>query len=537
MNSVCAMKRTFKTKHILLSLMAVQILVLVSIGSGVLQLLFSLVSYCEDHKQPLRSTWNTPSTNIRHVTQFNNTRPHIIFILADDLGYRDVGYHGSRIRTPNIDRLAMSGIRLENYYTQAVCSPTRGQLLTGRYQIHTGFQWVLWPASPRGLSLGETTIAEKLRETGYATHIVGKWHLGYFKNNYLPTNRGFDSFFGFLAGHGDHYTHRATFNKMEGYDLMENDKRADMSKYNGTYSTTLFTNKVKQIIQKHNPEKPLFIYLPYQAVHGPLQVPDKYIRMYKNPFVNETRETYAGMVTCMDQGIGQIVKSLKKKGMWNNTLLIFSSDNGGKYEAGASNFPLRGEKCDMWEGGIRVPGFVHSELINKEMAGTVSNELMHVTDWFPTLLRAAGGTINGTKPLDGYDQWETLMYGKPGPRTEILHDILPLNKRRIDTLYDNVLNSTFRASIRIGDWKLMKGHPGSTTPRRPDRNFTTNVWLYNIANDPEETTELSDLYPEKVQTMLQRIEYYRKGMVPCPYIRADRRADPRRRRGFWEPWL
>jgi hypothetical protein len=114
--------------------MAAQILVLVSVASGVLQL-FSIVSYCEDNKQPLRSSWNTPSTNIRHVTQFNNTRPHIIFILADDLGYRDVGYHGSRIRTPNIDRLAMSGIRLENYYTQAVCSPTRGQLLTGRYQV------------------------------------------------------------------------------------------------------------------------------------------------------------------------------------------------------------------------------------------------------------------------------------------------------------------------------------------------------------------------------------------------------------------
>ncbi|XP_053391467.1 arylsulfatase J-like, partial [Mercenaria mercenaria] len=185
-------------------------------------------------------------------------KPNILLIVADDLGYNDVGYHGSEIKTPYIDNLALSGIRLENYYVQPICTPTRGQLLTGRYQIYTGLNWVLRPATPSGLSLVNPTIAEKLRDSGYTTHMVGKWHVGFFKPEYLPTHRGFDSFFGFLTGHSDYYTHITNqFGSyfMSGFDLLENDQPANMSKYSGYYSTNLFADKVKNIVRQHYVDK------------------------------------------------------------------------------------------------------------------------------------------------------------------------------------------------------------------------------------------------------------------------------------------
>ncbi|XP_053375357.1 arylsulfatase B-like [Mercenaria mercenaria] len=478
-------------------------------------------------------TDNDRSGNFVQQSSPDSIKPHILLIVADDLGFNDVGYHGSMIKTPNIDKLALSGVRLENYYVQPVCTPTRGQLLSGRYQIHTGLQWVLWPGTPLGLALDSPTIADKLREAGYSTHIVGKWHVGFFKKEYLPTNRGFDSFFGLLAGHSDYFTHRTGHGRMSGFDLMENDQPVDITKYNGSYSTTLFTNKVKHMIQKHDSDKPLFVFLPYQAVHGPLQVPVKYLEQYEN-VNNSKRKTYAGMVSCMDEGIGEIVESLKQRGMWNNTVLIFTTDNGGDVRRGASNSPLRGGKGSLWEGGIRAAGFVHSMLLDEKMAGSVSKELMHVTDWFPTLVKLAGGHLNGTKPLDGFDQWETIKYGAKTSRREILHDINPRKIASIKPLYNNTFNTTMRASIRIGEWKLLTGYQGKQGPKVPSNQST---WLFNIKKDPWENKELSMKYPEKVQDMLNRLKHYEKGMVPCPLPKEDPRANPSRRNGFWEPWM
>ncbi|XP_053404319.1 arylsulfatase J-like isoform X2 [Mercenaria mercenaria] len=400
---------------------------------------------------------NVPNHRDRYLQAVvNTTRPHIILIVADDLGYNDVGYHGSEIKTPNVDKLALSGVRLENYYVQPVCTPTRGQLLTGRYQIHTGLQWVLWPGTPLGLALDNPTIADKMREAGYATHIVGKWHVGFYKKEYLPTYRGFDSFFGYVSGHTDYYTYKTHHEDMSGIDLMENDQPANISKYYGKYSTRLFTNKAEDIIRKHNPATPMFLYLPYQAVHGPLQAPKAYVDQYEH--IHQTsRKIHAGIATCMDDAVGAIVNTLKLRGMWNNTVLIFTTDNGGKINKGSSNLPLRGGKGMLYEGGIRAVGFVHSMLLDEKVKGSISKELMHVTDWFPTLVKLAGGNLNGTNPLDGFDQWETIRYGMQSTRSEILHDILPKDGSKVDPVNDNILNATKRSSIRIGDWKLMTG--------------------------------------------------------------------------------
>lgn len=482
---------------------------------------------------PPRPKYKEVSETIEH----NNTRPHILLIVADDLGFNDVGYHGSRIKTPNIDNLALTGVRLENYYVQPICTPTRGQLLTGRYQIHTGLQWLLWPTTPYGLGLENPTIADKLREAGYKTHMVGKWHLGFYKPEYLPTNRGFDSFFGFLNGHGDHFNHSMMYRGMDGYDLMENDQPADINRYKGIYSTTLFTDKVKDIIKTHNKDKPLFIYLAYQAVHSPLQVPRFYVDVNEE-FLRETRRQYAGMVTCMDEGVGQVVNAMKQRGLWDNTLLIFTTDNGGNIRRGASNAPLRGEKGCLYEGGVRAVGFVHGKPLGEKRVGSVSRELMHVTDWFPTLVNLAGGSLNGTKPLDGFDQWNTIRYGTKSPRTEILHDINPRETAPGTPLYNNTFNTTRRAALRMGDWKVITGHPvsGPTFGRKSSEDLN-NLWLFNMVEDPNENTDLSQRFPDIALHLLKRLQQYQSEMVPMyDYPPPDPMSNPKLSNGFWKPW-
>ncbi|XP_022099670.1 arylsulfatase B-like [Acanthaster planci] len=282
------------------------------------------------------------------VNPVNCKPPNIIFILADDYGFRDIGYHGSEIKTPNLDKLAAEGVKLENYYVQPICTPTRSQLMSGKYQIHTGLQHgIIWPEQPDCLPLNDVTLAQKLKELGYATHIVGKWHLGIYKRACWPTRRGFDSYFGFLLGSQDYYTHTA----WQGYDFRENEIVA--WNYTGHYSTTVFTQRAQDIIRQHSqtPNKPFFLYLPFQAVHSPLEVPEQYMIPYSH-IQDKFRRIYAGMVACMDEGIGNITQTMDQLGLWEDTVLIFSTDNGGQIAAGGNNWPLRGWKGSLWEGGV-----------------------------------------------------------------------------------------------------------------------------------------------------------------------------------------
>ena len=237
------------------------------------------------------------------------TAPNIVVIVADDLGWNDVGYHGSEIKTPHIDSLAASGVKLQNYYLQPICTPSRSQLLSGRYQIHTGLQHsVIWPGVPNCLPTDIPTLADKLKETGYSTHAVGKWHVGFYKKECTPTYRGFDTFFGFLNGHENYFDH-----SMGGaYDFhdIRYGEETDTDVYKGQYSTHLFIRRAQEIAMKHvemNSEKPLFTYLAYQAVHGPLQAPQSYIEQYKHEdFVDDDRRIFAAMASAMDEGIGNL---------------------------------------------------------------------------------------------------------------------------------------------------------------------------------------------------------------------------------------
>jgi arylsulfatase A-like enzyme len=301
-----------------------------------------------------------------------DTKPNIVVILADDLGNADLGYRGSDIRTPNIDQLAKEGVRAESFYGMPVCTPARAELMTGRYAMRYGLQTlVIFPSHAYGLPTDERTLPQALKEAGYQTAMVGKWHLGHADQKYWPQNRGFDHFYGNLVGEVDYFT-------KERGGLVDWQRDGRFLKEDG-YFTTLIGNEAVDIIKTHDTSKPLFLYVASLAPHAPYQAPKKDIEAYKDAAGDVHRHTYAAMITGLDTQVGRIVAALKQKNMLDNTLIIFSSDNGGatsalfatgarspeeRAESGgvelgakppASNGNLHGGKGSLYEGGVRVP--------------------------------------------------------------------------------------------------------------------------------------------------------------------------------------
>ncbi len=407
--------------------------------------------------------------------------PNIVIILADDLGRADVGFNGGKeIQTPSLDRLAAAGARFEQFYVQSVCSPTRAALMTGRYPMRHGLQvGVVRPWAQYGLPLDERTLPQALKEAGYATAIIGKWHLGHFQPEYLPTRRGFDFQYGHYNGALDFFTHE----RDGGHDWHRNDK----ANYDEGYSTHLLTREAVRFIR--DSRQPFFLYVPFNAVHAPHQVPEKYKAPYAH--LKEPRRTYAGMLAAMDEGIGQIMAALDEKGLRKNTLVIFSSDNGGP-EPGrvTDNGPLRAGKATLYEGGVRVAACVAWE--GQIKAGSVVNAPLHIVDLYPTLLRLAGAKPGQNLPLDGRDAWGALAQGKPSPHTEILLNATPRN-----------------GALRMGDWKLVLN--GKVGAGEDDDNANAlrgeaTVELFNLASDPYEKQNLAMQQPDKVKALRARYE-------------------------------
>ncbi|CAI5689404.1 arylsulfatase J isoform X2 [Oreochromis niloticus] len=424
-----------------------------------------------------------------------------------------------------------------------------------KYQIHTGLQHsVIRAAQPNCLPLENVTLPQKLKNAGYSTHMVGKWHLGFYKRGCLPTQRGFDTFFGSLLGSGDYYSHyKCQGPSMCGYDLYEGEEAA-WEQDRGLYSTEMFTQKAVSILANHNPRKqPLFLYLAYQAVHSPLQVPARYLERYKG-IPNPYRRKYAAMVSCLDEAIHNLTLALKHYGYYDNTVIVYSSDNGGQPLAGGSNWPLRGSKATYWEGGIRTVGFVHSPLLMNK--GTKCRSLIHITDWFPTLVTLGEGTLDEDLNLDGYDVWETISEGRPSPRHDILHNIDPIYIKAKNGSWKagyGLWNTAIQAALRVGHWKLLTGVPGYSDWVPPqtflNQRLTTrlhnervpwdrgkSIWLFNITADPYERVDLSQRYPHIVKKMLMRLAQYNKTAVPVCYPTKDLRSNPQYNGGVWGPW-
>lgn len=423
---------------------------------------------------------------VAHVSAAPAPRPHIVFLLADDLGWTDVGWHGGEIKTPNLDKLAAGGARLEQFYVQPVCSPTRAAFMTGRYPMRHGLQvGVVRPHAQYGLPLDERTLPQALKEAGYATAIVGKWHLGHFARAYLPTQRGFERQYGHYNGALDYFTHL----RDGGHDW----HRDDRASHDEGYTTELLGREAVRLIETHDASKPLFLYVPFNAPHSPLQAPESYLKQYAH-IADQKRRAYSAMVHCMDDQVGLIVAALEKRGFAKNTLTVFSSDNGGPLTLGATNGPLRGQKATLYEGGVRVTAFAHWP--DRLAAGTVVNAPLHMVDWYPTLVTLAGGKLAQKHPLDGRDAWPTIAQGKPSP-----HDAILLN------------TAPFNGAIRMGDWKLVhNGHIGSNDLKKK-RETAQEIELFNLAADPYEKTNLAAQHPEKVKELRARLEAFAREAV------------------------
>uniref|UniRef100_A0A3P8X3L0 Sulfatase N-terminal domain-containing protein n=1 Tax=Cynoglossus semilaevis TaxID=244447 RepID=A0A3P8X3L0_CYNSE len=475
-----------------------------------------------------------------------------VCVVCSKQGFNDIGYHNPSIKTPTLDKLAAEGVTLENYYVQPICTPSRSQLLTGRYQIHTGLQHsIIRPSQPNCLPPHMDTLPERLRQAGYSTHMVGKWHLGFYRKACLPTRKGFDSFFGSLTGSVDYYS-SCDGPGLCGYDLHHDEGVAWGQE--GKYSTLLFTQRARRILEEANVDVLL------QAVHTPLQPPKTYIYPYRD-MANVARRKFAAMVSTVDEAVRNVTYALRKYGYYKNSIIIFSTDNGAQPFTGGSNWPLRGRKGTYWEGGVRGVAFVHSPLLKRRRR--ISKDLLHITDWFPTLVNLAG-----SQGLDGFDVWPTISEGKESPRQEILHNIDPLHRPPAQTMKwepdrhpppgpesepQPVWDTSIQAAIRVGDWKLLTGDPGHGDWVLPsllgrwwnlERTFSShsrskhqNVWLFNITADPYERQDLAHQRPDVVQQLLARLAYYNQTAVPVYFPPDDPRANPSHHSGAWVPWV
>jgi len=408
-------------------------------------------------------------------------KPNIIIILSDDQGYNDIGYHGSEIRTPNLDRLAADGVHFTQYYAYTTCSPTRVALLTGRNPAQYGAFRPLHDTTE--VKPEDMHLPNALRELGYTTHISGKWHIGELPPH-RPRQMGFDTSYGYLRGQIDPYTHRYKHGDHETWH------RNDEFIEEDGHVTRLITDEAVRIIREaKDNDKPFFLYVAHHAPHYPLNEPPKYIAMYRSEIRDTWRRHYAASITHMDEQIGRIIGALDETGQRGNTIVVFSSDNGGQenWVAGAQrqydgryaghttlgdNTPFRGWKTELYEGGIRVPalinwpGFVPS--------GQVVQAPTHILDWAPTLIQLAGGRVDESWDLHGVDLWPAITGREQtvpeGPAARF---------------YWNHSASIY--AVRQGDWKMV---------RRGNR-----VELFHLGNDPAEEHNLADDHPDVVQRL------------------------------------
>lgn len=383
-------------------------------------------------------------------------RPNIVVIVADDLGYGDLGYLGGKdIPTPNVDKLAAEGVRFTSGYVSGpYCSPTRAGLVTGKYQQRFGHEFNPGQgpnAAEIGLSVKETTIANRLKGLGYSTGLVGKWHLG-SAEKFRPQQRGYDEFFGFLGGAHPYFTEVGQAPIFRGNEEIKESE----------YLTDTFTREAVSFIDRHK-DKPFFLQLTYNAVHTPMHAKPEHKTQFAS-IADETRRNYAGMLFSMDEGIGKVIDALQKTGVREKTLIAFISDNGGPPVNGSSNGPLRGQKATTWEGGVRVPYILNWP---GQLKASEYHQPVIQLDLLPTILAAAGTPVAADEKLDGVN----LLPFVTGEATGVPHE----------SLFWRFGQQT---AIRHGDWKLVKAN-GIDQPA-----------LFNLKDDIGEQSDKSATEPE-----------------------------------------
>lgn len=463
--------------------------------------------------------WNCKSNIDQKV---RTEKPNIILVLADDLGYKDIGFNGSKeVPTPNLDKIAKAGVRFTNaYVTHPFCGPSRAGLITGRYQRRFGVQ-----ANPNsqgnGLPKTEKTLGALLKESGYHTGIIGKWHLG-FSEGFHPNERGFDDFFGFLGGGHQYFTKYYNNEPNSGYDgaLERNGEVAQEYLGKDMYLTEILSDEACSFIRR-NKDKPFFLYMNYNAPHTPFQASQKYLDRTKDieldtNFITEkekleeykeNRRIYIAMVNAMDEGIGEIQKTIKNEGLLENTVIIFLSDNGGDGRFNhrfvgdedavplpkgnhphmvANNLPLRGNKGDLLEGGVRVPFFISwPGTLPKSIDYT---EVVSSLDIVPMSLAIAGGNLPKDRDYDGINIIPYIGKGESAERSLFWYRFKPFK-------YGNkIYGDRLEVAFRQGDWKLYR--KGKDYPFK----------LFNLAKDIGEQNDLSSKHPKKVKELIFEYE-------------------------------
>ncbi len=436
--------------------------------------------------------------------------PNILLMMADDLGWNDVGYNGSEIQTPTIDRLAAEGLRLDRYYAFPFCTPTRVAMMTGRSPLRFGMAGPI--IDHGGLPLDETTMGEVFRSAGYQTWFMGKWHLGHGSRDYLPNERGWDHSYGSLTGGLDHYSHNSD-TLMGTPDWHRNGEAVEEE----GHTTDLYTREAVRLIENRDQDKPFLLYVAWNAPHTPLQAPDNYLAKYAD-IEDEVRCTYAAMVTQIDDSTKAIVAALEQQGLRENTLVVWVSDNGGTVIGGANNEPLRDGKGSPWEGGVRVPGFVNWP---GRIEPGVLEQQVSAHDWLPTLIAATGVPSTVEKKFDGFDMWPAIAGGESVERGDL------------------VLGSMRGRALFSGRWKYVEssggrfagrgrrgpggpGGPGAARGGRPGGGGPgaggpgpggpsgrgrggpggpPTRSLYDVAADPAESRDLAAEHPDLVEKL------------------------------------
>lgn len=408
-------------------------------------------------------------------------KPNVLILFADDLGFGDVGFNGcTDIPTPNIDSLAKNGTVFNNGYTTcAVCGPSRAGLLSGRYQNRLGFEDNPGPFRQSkdtrlGFPIEQKTIADRMKTLGYATGMIGKQHDG-IAPEYNPTNRGFDEFYGFNDGSSDYFRPSKLVRGLEPIS-MEQD-----------YITDAFGDEAVDFIRRHK-DTQFLLYVAFNAPHGPMHAKQEHLEKFKH-IQDKTRRTYAGMVYSMDENIGKILDELREQGLEEDTLIFFLSDNGGPFNISANNGKLRGQKGELYDGGIHIPFAIQWK--GRLPAGTNYAHPVISLDILPTAVAAARGKIDPSWKLDGVNLLPHLAGNMKNPPH--------------DTLYWRFL---FQSCIRTPEWKLVKA-------KEKDGGEVHDWQLFKIKDDPSEKDDVIKQYPEVAEKLMDKHEEWSDGL-PAP---------------------
>ena len=493
--------------------------------------------------------------SFHHQPRVPTKKPHIVFMMVDDWGWADVGYHRETptrdISTPNIDNLVKEGLQLDQHYVYNWCSPSRSAFLSGRVPIHVNDVSCEVCYNPKdkvsgygGIPLNMTVIATKMKEAGYAAYQVGKWHVGMATTEHIPTGRGFNTSFGYLNAANDYYneTDDGECNGTPIVDLWETDKPA--MGMNGTdYEEALFSVRLHKIITNHDPSTPLFLYYAPHIVHKPYQVPKSYLDMFD--FIdNDLRRVYHAMVKYLDDVVGEMIQDLQDKQMWNDVLFITSSDNGGPVatSAAANNYPLKGGKHSDWQGGVRANAFVSGGYLPEQMRGKMTEGYIHIADWYATFCALAGVDPTDERaakanlpPIDSLNMWPLISgQNSTSPRTDV-----PISN----------------ATLISGDYKILTGdvklagwtgpvYPNNTHPQggiQGVEHCGETGCLYNIRKDPEEHVNLAETMPDVLHKMKSKLTEYRSTRFEPnrgPHMRIEAcNAAINKYGGFWGPFV